>query len=364
MAPRKSSSSDEQEKLVKEIKKIRKNIRKKHQILTQNVIDLEQFAEKSLKPVTTPLQKLVQEKSKMLPIEKTEQGKNDVEMDDVSSRLPNKRSLEDLENKSFSNKRVVGLLDPELKISESLPHEEAVYETLPTVQELLSTPEGRKSTEYYLDNWFKGPVVKQYMRKFFNDKNHSIDNVFGPYFGEGDKLMLGKYPIAFEDNGDIIIKNVTYKGTPGLYELIFMKKPDEYVYSEEDLAAYSLIIKETSAYLSLSTNKRKSSSSHKYKNIIKPIIDNIPELSASIPRTTRWQSNVEGRGLLRLTNNKPDYIYWNNLNELCDRLQLLIASRHAGHSGHENEILSIIEELHEAGVIKEDAATVETIFTK
>lgn len=327
-------------------------------MLTQNVIDEEKFAEKSLKPVTIPLQKLVQEKTKMLPIEKSEQGINDIEMDEVSSRLQNKRSLEELENKSLSKRRLVDLSD-----SESLPRQQE-EETVSTVQEYVSTPEGRKSINYYLDNWFKGPIVKQYMHKFLSDKNHKIDNVYGPYFGEEDKLMLGKYLITFDENDDIIINNVKYKGTPGLYELIFMKKPDEYVYSEEDLAVYSLIIKETSAYLNVVTNKRKCSSSHKYKNIIKPIIDKIPESSASIPRTTRWQSNTEGRGLLRLTNNKPNYIYWNNLNELCDRLQLLIASKNAGHSGHENEILSIIEELHEAGVIKEDAAMVETIFTK
>lgn len=45
------------------------------------------------------------------------------------------------------------------------------------------------------------------------------------------------------------------------------------------------------------------------------------------------------------------YSYWNDPNELVDRLRLLIASKTAGHSGHTNEIMSIIEELREAGII-------------
>ncbi|KYN15784.1 hypothetical protein ALC57_11990 [Trachymyrmex cornetzi] len=38
-------------------------------------------------------------------------------------------------------------------------------------------------------------------------------------------------------------------------------------------------------------------------------------------------------------------------NEIVDRLRLLKASRQTGHNGHNNEILSIIEELREAGLI-------------
>jgi hypothetical protein len=54
-----------------------------------------------------------------------------------------------------------------------------------------------------------------------------------------------------------------------------------------------------------------------------------------------------GQGMM--STKRPLYEYWDDPNELVDRLRLLIASRDAGHSGHENEILSIIEELREAG---------------
>lgn len=50
-------------------------------------------------------------------------------------------------------------------------------------------------------------------------------------------------------------------------------------------------------------------------------------------------------------NNNKSYVYWDNANELCERLRLLIASQNAGHTGHQNEIVSIIEELRETKII-------------
>lgn len=56
---------------------------------------------------------------------------------------------------------------------------------------------------------------------------------------------------------------------------------------------------------------------------------------------------------LKKYNPNTDFIYWDDVNELVDRLKILIASRDAGNSNHYNEILSIIEELTEAGIIRD-----------
>ena len=50
-------------------------------------------------------------------------------------------------------------------------------------------------------------------------------------------------------------------------------------------------------------------------------------------------------------NSRPNYIYWDDPNELVDRLRLLMASQAAGNPSHNNEIMSIIEELHETIII-------------
>lgn len=55
---------------------------------------------------------------------------------------------------------------------------------------------------------------------------------------------------------------------------------------------------------------------------------------------------------LKKYNPNTDLIYWDDPNELIDRLKILVASREAGNSNHDNEILAIIEELREAGIIK------------
>ena len=46
-----------------------------------------------------------------------------------------------------------------------------------------------------------------------------------------------------------------------------------------------------------------------------------------------------------------DYVHWDDPNDLVNRLRLLMASQNSGHTGHTNEIVSILEELREAGII-------------
>ena len=49
---------------------------------------------------------------------------------------------------------------------------------------------------------------------------------------------------------------------------------------------------------------------------------------------------------------RNNLVYWDDPNELVDRLRLLLASKSAGNTGVSNEIISIFEELREAGLIK------------
>jgi hypothetical protein len=56
--------------------------------------------------------------------------------------------------------------------------------------------------------------------------------------------------------------------------------------------------------------------------------------------------------LKEVNKNAIDLIYWDDPNELVERLHLLIASQAAGNFNHRNEIISIIEELREANIIE------------
>jgi hypothetical protein len=45
------------------------------------------------------------------------------------------------------------------------------------------------------------------------------------------------------------------------------------------------------------------------------------------------QQQHQGHGLVKInTNARPEYVYWDDLNELDERLQLLHASQLAGHT--------------------------------
>ena len=50
-------------------------------------------------------------------------------------------------------------------------------------------------------------------------------------------------------------------------------------------------------------------------------------------------------------NTTMDYVYWDDPNELVERLRLLIAEQSASNPSYVNEIHSIIEELREGGYI-------------
>ncbi|XP_011869582.1 PREDICTED: uncharacterized protein LOC105562976 [Vollenhovia emeryi] len=65
---------------------------------------------------------------------------------------------------------------------------------------------------------------------------------------------------------------------------------------------------------------------------------------------------------MTLNNNAIDYVHWDDPNELVDRLRLLDASRRASHNAHDNEMLSIIEELREAGFIVCMSELLENIY--
>lgn len=184
----------------------------------------------------------------------------------------------------------------------------------------------------YLDQY--DPLPRKYIKEMYEDVDKKeFDQVYGVRLDmKTEKFQIGDSQLHI-DGSDILVKGRRYKGTQGLYELLFKKYPNDDLYSAEDLKNYRHIVAKTHA------NKRyykpsgqiAGSKLVKYKKIIAPI--------------------AIGKGLMQVTNNKKDYIYWDDVNELVDRLRLLLASQAAGHTGHINEINSIIEELRESKII-------------
>lgn len=148
--------------------------------------------------------------------------------------------------------------------------------------------------------------------------------------------MLGAHPISLTKNA-IRIGDREFERTPGLVDLIFLKTSNPSSYLPKDLEMYGEILRMTNAHKR--NGRIKSPHSRKYKFIIKPML------------TTSTGGSVDIRHK-RMNNRSPEYIYYDDPNEIIERLRLLTASTAAGNTAHRNEIVSIISELRERRIIE------------
>lgn len=214
------------------------------------------------------------------------------------------------------------------KILDAIEEDERKEENLGNSS--VNLPPNEQSFLDYLEQY--DPLPRKYIHDMLTGDPNEFDRKTGVrHDAEAEKFYIGNSQLHI-DGLDVIVKNKKYKGTPGLYELLFKKNPINY--TETDLSNYKDIVQKTNAHKRhYQHNKQVAGSrSKKYQKIIAPLI---------------------GKGMLmEVTDNPINYIYWDDPNELVDRLRLLLASQEAGHTGHVNEINSIIEELREANIIE------------
>lgn len=415
------------EEIVSEISELRKNIKKKHRKLKRDMLDSNELWEKKLEPIAAPLKKLMEEgesqQQQLQEYVKQEVGnrKRKLEQDYAESTptklyvVPPKQGVKrktklhlpsqseigsdyDYDVDTFESpvaKRTLGLdrdrmdfqnssnteftepneeVDDEMVVEPYVPQTPPVetFESAVSGEQLLKTPEGRNLAKEFIDKTFVGRLAKEYFTNLIK-KGKSVDNVYGIRVN-GNSWMMGDKVIEV-DVDDLIIDDKRYEGTRGLYELIFMNQPNEYVYTDKDLENYASLLNETNAHrINYSKlGKVKSSRGHKYKNIISQIIKKDVrryEHSGTLSRpgpsrvgtgvkldehhgnmnksayTDILDEAIKTSGIFT-SDSKPKFIYWDDPNELIDRLKLLHASQQAGNTSHENEINAIIEELLE-----------------
>lgn len=376
---------DDREKVVREIAKTSESIRKKYRALKTGRIEEDMILERQLKPIINPLKQIA---------ENVNSEKSDTSVEEISAESANATQSPDrnvpLRKKLCKTKRSNVSIDHSLLSStpidtkrrftnmpssapiishgmsrscetssahsphadENVPREpssvhspyvnEDIFETsndplATSVRRELQTFNGQEMLRTHF-----GKLGQKYVGEVMrSDKNNEIDYVYGVYFS-GNGMMLGDKRFDVDKNDNIFIGDVRYVGTPGIYELIFKRIPDDAIYTEADKEKYRNILLTTNAHRREHDvrNPILGNKGYKYKHIIGPLL---------------FQRKV-GRGFTEsptmiLSNNSIDYVYWNDPNELVDRLRLLEASRHAGNNTHGNEFQSIIEELREAGFI-------------
>ena len=210
---------------------------------------------------------------------------------------------------------------------------------------------GGKATQYI------GEVVGKYLRKFLT--KDEADRDLGIYDKKGDFYIGDKPSFIVGDN--IRIGDKEYPGTPGLWDLIVSKEPNNEKITASDLENYKNIMLETnSIYKDNDPNQNRGKSNPKWKKYLADSWDRISKEKQKQNAEKRKAERKTGRK--RAPKRQKDPVIGDGLivipsdpNVLLERLDLLLASQAAGHTGVRNELVSICDELKRQGVIGTDA---------
>lgn len=316
--------------ILKDLVKTRNVLRDKYKTLVLGQSDLANRLEETFKPITNPIKELI-EHTKL----KTNASKNvpfDVRLKKEESNDKRKIEFETstpLTKKRFSNQNNDDYDDFDESVS---------YKSFESNLENNDINDDLQENNSTLSN----------LTELENRKK--LDTVYGAHKGKDGKWRFGNTAFTITDD-KIIIGQQRWNLTPGLFQLLFHKNPKNY--DKTELALYKKILLQTNTHHRNYDPKQqiKGNSSKKYRKIIKNLIYNkSDEVDHSLKNNQ--SKNISGLGIMEFTSKKPNFIYWDDPNELVDRLRLLISSQSAGHNNHNNEIVSIIEELKEAELIK------------
>ena len=191
------------------------------------------------------------------------------------------------------------------------------------------------------DEELVGEIAYKYLNKPFRDKTFGIRK-------EGSRHFIGDQHVIIQDNDIILTKSdERFQGTPGLWELITSKNPKNF--TDKDYGEYKVIMLLTNTlyrdYDPYNPHPR-GSRSEKWIRLLSPIWHRQREREAEKRYVERLKKGYDGKGIV-ITSSDP--------NALLERLDLLLASQEAGHTGVKNELVSICDELKRQGVL--DAGT-------
>lgn len=316
-----------QEHLIREIKSLSDSIRTKNRALKLGISERDSFIETTFKPVVGSLKDI---SNKLENNFSTFHGKDNEYVDETKANF-------DSEHKDISSTDEIEDHEEETASDSGSEDNEGEHKSLSISKDDITAPSSNLSI-LARDLTKKGQLTRSYILKML----HSVPkgrnyHVYGARLDSGG-LMIGDTPLEVDDDDNLMIKGKTYPASQGIFELIF--KPIPVKYSSRDLKNFKEILKLTNAHRKQysSNSPIHRNSSKKYKNVI---IKLFPPKS----------SNTTGRGLAMKKLYETNIIYYNNVNKLVERLRLLWESKQAGHTGLDNEIVALSDELRKRGYI-------------
>lgn len=309
----------DQEILLKEIRSLSNSVRAKTQALKLGLSDRNRFLEETFKPITDPLNKM--EANLAIATGK--------ELDSNETRLKHERSTTDISDQTSET------------MDKSTDYEmEGEEEDVNSADQTLATDESPTNLSILSQNIpEQGPLTRKYILKMLHSgKKASRYHVYGARL-EKDGISVGDSKLEIEQNDNIVINGQSFKGTRGLFELLF--KPDPVKYSKKDLNDFKRICTLTSTHRK---GYSKNAPVHRNKSV------KYKDIIAKLFSTYRGKAK-KGSGMTMKSVYDTNVIYYKDVNKLVDRMRLLQQSTQAGHSGLDNEIIALTEELKARGYI-------------
>jgi len=176
---------------------------------------------------------------------------------------------------------------------------------------------------------------------------------------------MGRKRIIIDKDSNLFVDGKRYEGTRGLWELIVKNKPETSVYDDDDVINYTKIIKRTGAMINLKNPQKPAGNSQGYKwaNFIQRIWEKHSQEQKQEAERQKKEAKRQKQEVKRqkqeakLQNKKTQGKGFlpSDPNALCERLELLMASKQAGNTGLRIEIVSICDELLRQKILSHDA---------
>ena len=214
---------------------------------------------------------------------------------------------------------------------------EKIPEAIQTIVE-----EEEEEEEHKEDEELVGDMAYYHLNTPDRDKDFGI-------YKKGDHHYIGKEHVIVKNN-DIYLKKIGQKftGTEGLWELLTSKYPQSF--SDKDYDDYEDLMVITNA---LHRNNDEDNphpkgnhKSFKWEKVVRPIWY---RKKGGVFRNPK--KGFEYRGKINYPTGSGVVVIPSDPNALLERLDLLLASQEAGHTGVRNELVSICDELKRQGVL-------------
>ena len=201
-----------------------------------------------------------------------------------------------------------------------------------------------------------GEIARHYLNKQYRDTTFGIKKKI---VKNEKRHYIGKTHVIVVDN-DFIIKDSgeRFKGTDGLWKLITLREPVDV--DKKDKDEYERLMIKTNVIHRDDDPKNphpKGNRGKKWKKLIGPfwyknqgfseedaikMANNRRYRERLVKKMRKIKSEYEGKGVVVIPSDP---------NALLERLDLLLASQKAGHTGVRNELVSICDELKRQGVL-------------